>query len=318
VAGASRQELQHMSRFYARPDPLIDSLPDRIRQAYYAAEFTLYVIDGLVGKIFANRADLLHKSIGFLRAFGDKNSADVQAVERELAVARKFAPFVFMGESHTSAHMAAIIYGEKVAHAVDEAVRPRWALIVDTGDGKNPEAAEWWVKGYRDHLARFGVVTVQGDSIIPGPEWTAFRKRFEGMLPSEQTGNLQTQMRLEVAALVEEEKANEDRKKITVEEEKEGKWIPANQAVTRAQKLGYKIDPSRLSRLSPESGVKTRPNQLGGAHRKKVEWSSLLDYLANEKLAQTDDEEPTGRERDRIEKRIEDASKKKKTERSLD
>jgi hypothetical protein len=190
-----------MTRFYAPPDPLIESLPDRIRQAYYAAESTLIVIDGLVGEIFANRADLLHKSMGRLQAFGDKNRAAVQAVERELAVARKFVPFAWMGEPHTSAHMAAIFFGEKIADAAEEAVRPRCRLIVDIGDEENTEAAAWWANGYRDHLARFGVVTVQGDSIVAGPEWTAFREGFEEMLPSEQTNDLQTEMRLEVARI---------------------------------------------------------------------------------------------------------------------
>jgi hypothetical protein len=95
-------------------------------------------------------------------------------------------------------------------------------------------------------------------------------------------------------------------------------WLPASAAVNRAERAGYQVGLSWLSRFAEKRGVKTRPRQLTGNHKLEVEWNSLAGYLTRKKADETDHEEPPSDEKDRIEERMKKAKEKKRQDRTPD
>jgi hypothetical protein len=189
-----------MAFFYAPLDPLIESLPDPMRKAYRAAECALMSATNVVIQIAGSRADLLPEAIGSLQAHMPGWEANVLPVEGELAAARRLEPYLAMQGTYTTAHVAALDYGKKVAGAVDQAFDTYHLMMVDAWGA---EGEDVWAKAYRKLLSDFDVVTDREVEVYSGPEWTTFRERFRGRLPAARTDDLLTHMRLEVAAWAE-------------------------------------------------------------------------------------------------------------------
>jgi hypothetical protein len=95
-------------------------------------------------------------------------------------------------------------------------------------------------------------------------------------------------------------------------------WLPAGQAVERAERAGLPVTLGWLSRPPRKSGVRTRPRELPGNHQREVEWYSLAGYLAKIKAEETDIDDPGSTERAGIEVRMNKAAEKKRQDRSLD
>ena len=84
-------------------------------------------------------------------------------------------------------------------------------------------------------------------------------------------------------------------------------WLPASEAVKRAQKAGLNVTLSLLSRSAKKWGVKMRPRTLPGNHKREVEFQSLVVCLARrasgKQPGDEGDEEPSeGEFKGRIEK----------------
>jgi hypothetical protein len=90
-------------------------------------------------------------------------------------------------------------------------------------------------------------------------------------------------------------------------------WLPASAAVERAEKAGYSINLSWLTRDAAKHGIRTRPRQLEGRHRSEVEWDSLAGYLMKQK-AKPDEES----EEEAVSERLREAQERKQKERPLD
>ncbi|HEV3446382.1 MAG TPA: hypothetical protein VG099_17190 [Gemmataceae bacterium] len=94
------------------------------------------------------------------------------------------------------------------------------------------------------------------------------------------------------------------------------KWIPANEAVEKANQRGFKINVTWLTRDAAKRGVKVRPRQLPGNHKQEVEWNSLAGYLLeHRKLAQPAEEQEDPAH---IQQRILSAQQQRRKERPLD
>jgi hypothetical protein len=304
-----------MVRFYPRPDALIDPLPDPIRKAHDAAEEVLRRADGVVVQIAANRAKGLPKALGRLCAFQPVLEAAVRPLEADLADARGFEPFLAMGECFTSAHLAALRYGEAIENAVNHAAHPNKIILVDVW---GEEGVEYWTDMYRRHLSECGVITVEGDIISPGTAWVTFHERFRGELPRSQTDELQTHMRLELAAWLKGQKTKQAQNAGVRGAGLSEQWMPAGQAVEQAEQAGFSVTLPWLSRSARKSGIKTRLPELPGRHRLEVEWNSLIVHLAKKKIEGKDAAEPSERERKIIEEEKKKASEKKRRSASLD
>jgi hypothetical protein len=105
----------------------------------------------------------------------------------------------------------------------------------------------------------------------------------------------------------------------------EGQWLPAAQAVNKAEQAGHPIRLDWLTRDAPKQGVKVRARQLPGNHKKEVEWNSLAGYLMMQKsgeaaVAGTEGgaDDPPDTERNEIERRKEEEQRRKRHNRSLD
>jgi hypothetical protein len=94
-------------------------------------------------------------------------------------------------------------------------------------------------------------------------------------------------------------------------------WLPNSEAVKRAERAGFEITLSWLSRPPQKSGIKRREAQLPGDHRGEVEWNSLAGYLMKTRAegrgfgADNDQEEPSTTELERIEAEKQKAKEKK-------
>jgi hypothetical protein len=98
-------------------------------------------------------------------------------------------------------------------------------------------------------------------------------------------------------------------------------WVPASEAVKRAERSGHTITPAWLSRLpkSAQDLVQTRPRELPGKHKREVEWNSLAGYLLRRDAKPQGPEEDEGEDDPKeIARRIEHERKKKRQERPLD
>jgi hypothetical protein len=89
-------------------------------------------------------------------------------------------------------------------------------------------------------------------------------------------------------------------------------WLPAAKAVERAERAGHRISLKWLTQDAPKHGVRLRPRQLPGRHKREVEWSSLAGYLLRQ---QRPEEEP---DEEGISQRLRAAQEHKRQERSLD
>jgi hypothetical protein len=73
-------------------------------------------------------------------------------------------------------------------------------------------------------------------------------------------------------------------------------WMPASEAVQRAEKAGLKVSLSWLSRFGEKWGVKMRPRTLPGKHKLEAELNSLAGCLVRRASGKgptgEDDEEP--------------------------
>jgi hypothetical protein len=56
-------------------------------------------------------------------------------------------------------------------------------------------------------------------------------------------------------------------------------WIPAERAVEEASKLNHDTQIKWLTQDAPKHGVRVRPRELPGRHKKEVEWGTLAAYL---------------------------------------
>jgi hypothetical protein len=301
------------------PDPLVDSLPQPIRHAYRSAERALFSAHDVHDLVDRGCAAQLPGATGRLKACLGEQEVAVRAVEAELAAARGFVPFVAMGQAFTTAHFAAVHYGWEVVGALDFAAHPKEFRIVN---GWGAEAVVPWGELYRRQLLECRVITIEGDTVRPGPAWRAFRKTFLDRLPDAQTEDLQTQLRLEVAAWAKEQSPKHTGTSAAGGGEQGEEWLPVSKAIERAEQAGLPITPSSLSRVPRETGVKTRPRQLEGNHRREVEWNSLVGYLARKRAAKAaagaDDDEPSGSEREQIEEAKKKARDRKKRDLSTD
>jgi hypothetical protein len=185
-----------MVRSYRR-DLLIDSRPDTIRTAYRAAEHILKVAENVVVMITGKRADLLPQAMGRLLTWMPEVEAAVLASEPQLAPARRSGLFVAMGEKYTTAHLAALAYGKKIALAVGWAAQPCDAYRVDAWAEKGESG---WSEAAKKYLVEHGIVTTERG---PGPRWREFRRGFHKLMhqlmPDDQPEDLQAAMRREVA-----------------------------------------------------------------------------------------------------------------------
>jgi hypothetical protein len=194
-----------MTRIFARPDLLIDSLPDRIRKAYQAAEGVLVDADCVVCAITGSDATNLPQSAGRLWSLAPGVHAAVRDVEAELLAARGATPFTAMGRTHTTAHVAALEYGRAVAIAVLAAAErgnytpenPGHFAIVDA---RGEEGAIPWANHFRQYLSDCGILTTEGESSRPGPEWEGFCKKIKSVLQILNILDLRAHMRAEVVA----------------------------------------------------------------------------------------------------------------------
>jgi hypothetical protein len=90
------------------------------------------------------------------------------------------------------------------------------------------------------------------------------------------------------------------------------KWLPATEAVHRAEQCGHNISTKVLIKDTPKHGVRVRPRQLPGNHKQEVEWNSLAGYLLERARATEEpDEEETSA-------RLREAAEVKRKERPLD
>ena len=92
----------------------------------------------------------------------------------------------------------------------------------------------------------------------------------------------------------------------------EEEWLPASTAVEWAERSGHPITLKWLTRDAAKHGVRIRPRQQSGNHKKEVEWSSLAGYLLKRDLTEDElnDEEISDRTRE--------AQEQKRKERPLD
>jgi hypothetical protein len=89
-------------------------------------------------------------------------------------------------------------------------------------------------------------------------------------------------------------------------------WLPASKAAERAEQCGHPIPLKCLTKDACKHGVRIRPRQQAGKHRREVEWSSLAGYLLKrDQLEPGLDEEATNQ-------RIRETRAQKRRERSLD
>jgi hypothetical protein len=56
-------------------------------------------------------------------------------------------------------------------------------------------------------------------------------------------------------------------------------WLPATEAVDRVEKSGHPVSLKWLTQDAHKHGVRIRPRQQPGRHRREVEWTSLTLYL---------------------------------------
>jgi hypothetical protein len=92
----------------------------------------------------------------------------------------------------------------------------------------------------------------------------------------------------------------------------EEEWLPASTAVEWAERSGHPITLKWLTQDAAKHGVRIRPRQISGNHKKEVEWSSLAGYLLKRELTEDelDDKE--------ISERTREAQEQKRKERPLD
>jgi hypothetical protein len=91
----------------------------------------------------------------------------------------------------------------------------------------------------------------------------------------------------------------------------EEEWLPASKAVEGAEQSGHRITLKWLTQDARKHGVRTRPRQLPGSHKREVEWASLAAYLLKQPRPENDADEETA---DRLRK----AQEQKRRERPLD
>jgi hypothetical protein len=89
-------------------------------------------------------------------------------------------------------------------------------------------------------------------------------------------------------------------------------WISASAAVERAEYLGHSITLKWLTQDAPKHGVRLRPRQQAGRHKKEVEWTSLTPHLVK-RTPRNIEQEDEG-----VRSRLLKAREQKRTERSLD
>jgi hypothetical protein len=94
-------------------------------------------------------------------------------------------------------------------------------------------------------------------------------------------------------------------------------WMPAGQAVVLAQRAGFIVNLSWVTRSAEKHGVKKRDRQLPGKHKVEVEWKSLVVALVRMRAKDSDLDEPARAERDEIEKQMRESGEKKQRARPL-
>jgi hypothetical protein len=62
-------------------------------------------------------------------------------------------------------------------------------------------------------------------------------------------------------------------------------WLPASEALARADVVGHPITLPQLSKLATSGKVKSRPRTLPGKHQLEVEWNTLAGHLLREAAA---------------------------------
>jgi hypothetical protein len=92
--------------------------------------------------------------------------------------------------------------------------------------------------------------------------------------------------------------------------DKDRLWLPASKAVKMAERRGYKITLTWLTRDAATHGVQLRRHKLPGRHKVEVEWKSLAAYLLNSK--QRDIGAKQEEDEAEIKERIRAASEKKR------
>ena len=93
-------------------------------------------------------------------------------------------------------------------------------------------------------------------------------------------------------------------------------WIPSSAAVERLPKKGHsEVSLPNIKKWSDRGYILTRARQLDGRHRIEVEWLGLLKYViekANKRRAdKPGEDEPCEQERNGIEKRKNEADRKR-------
>jgi hypothetical protein len=88
-------------------------------------------------------------------------------------------------------------------------------------------------------------------------------------------------------------------------------WLPATEALDRAEKCGHPVTLKWLTQNAQKHGVHLRPRQQPGRHRQEVEWTSLILLLT--KRAQRKRESDDG-----VSDRLQEAQAAKQRRRSLE
>jgi hypothetical protein len=188
--------------------------------------------------------------------FEAENNPDspIRKAEAELGRIRNFQPFVFLEQHHVSAHQAAVVLAWRIYEAATDALEPGVFQPFD------PKRAGGHVRRFQ----AYGVLDAQCNA---GPKWKEYCERYRQLSPRFDLTQIGAALRQELAPFAGSRADDHE------------KWLPASQAVERAQRMGIKLSLASLSKWAAKGHVRTRERTLPGNHRTEVEWRSLIAHL---------------------------------------
>ena len=279
--------------------PFLASLPDSVRQAHLAALSVLAGTTWVRARIILGSLEMgasteedrdLFKAIGLLRESMRAHEKAVRAAIPALARTRGFEPFQLRGQTSATAHSAALDYARRVLFAVDTATPAGAALGIDSEEaGSEATGAS---EDFR-RLSACGDKTADGEPIAPGSRWQAFCERCLDAMPDDIGRELHAALELEVARLSDGNRPEEGVPARAEATEQGEEWLPASEAVERAERLHLPaVTLPWLSKSANGSGVRTRRREQPGRHKLEVEWNSLAGHLTRKALAADESEDP--------------------------
>jgi hypothetical protein len=261
----------------------------------------LEVADQLDGVLVSN--DLLKRRpyplvlnlLVILKLLLPKAEAALEKLGPRVEGARGVTPFRSHGKTFTSAHAAAVNLAGAILRAADIAIDD----IVHIYGGRLTT---------KDALTeclgkRFGKMRIPSWQRA----WAAYRNRYLRARPHFDESEVRAGMNLEFSLPA------------TPPAVIDGEWLPASEAVERAEQKGYRITLSWLTRNAQASGVRVRSRQGPGTHKKEVEWGSLIVWLVDHKKPDRNLQQAReGCGQEEAAKRIKEARARKRQERPLD